>query len=170
MLDPSRPDAFDRDFTLFYFAYRAFTGAADEALAEHGMGRAHHRILTFLAYSPGMSVGELCDTLDLTKQAINAPLRRLIDENLVHVAPGAKDRRRKELHLTDRGAALERTLHARQRALFHTALQQAGPTATEGWRAVLAPLAGADWSAFTAAVADRERTTGDDEEHHTRST
>ncbi|MFE6684971.1 MarR family winged helix-turn-helix transcriptional regulator [Streptomyces sp. NPDC057743] len=157
MLDPSRPDVYDRDFTLFYFAYRAFTGAADEALAEHGMGRAHHRILTFLAYAPGMSVGELCDTLDLTKQAINAPLRRLIAEDLVRVAPGAGDRRRKELHLTDRGAALERTLHARQRDLFHSALQQAGPAAADGWRAVLAPLAGADWSTFTAAVAERER-------------
>ncbi|MFI1198360.1 MarR family transcriptional regulator [Streptomyces sp. NPDC020883] len=73
------------------------------------MGRAHHRILTFLAYSPGMSVGELCDTLDLTKQAINAPLRRLIDDDLIRVAPGTKDRRRKELHLTERGADLERT-------------------------------------------------------------
>ncbi|MCB5908799.1 MarR family winged helix-turn-helix transcriptional regulator, partial [Streptomyces pinistramenti] len=118
MLDPSRPDAFDHDFTLFYFAYRAFTGAADEALAEHGMGRAHHRILTFLAYSPGMSVGELCDTLDLTKQAINGPLRRLIGDELVRVAAGTRDRRRKELHLTSHGAALERVLHARQRALF----------------------------------------------------
>ncbi|WP_063772654.1 MarR family transcriptional regulator [Streptomyces sp. CT34] len=164
MLDPSRPDAFDRDFTLFYFAYRAFTGAADEALAEHGMGRAHHRILTFLAYAPGMSVGELCDTLALTKQAINAPLRRLIDDDLVRVAAGTTDRRRKELHLTDRGTALERALHARQRTLFQTALEEAGPAAADGWRAVLAPLAGEDYVAFTTAVADRGRTAADDGE------
>ncbi|MGV4925613.1 MarR family transcriptional regulator [Streptomyces sp. BHT-5-2] len=126
------------------------------------MGRAHHRILTFLAYSPGMSVGELCDTLDLTKQAINAPLRRLIDDDLIRVAPGTKDRRRKELHLTERGADLEHTLHARQRNLFHAALQQAGPAAADGWRAVLTPLAGTDWSTFTTAVADRRRTAGKD--------
>ncbi|WP_411146893.1 MarR family winged helix-turn-helix transcriptional regulator [Streptomyces sp. x-80] len=160
MLDPSRPDAYDRDFTLFYFAYRAFTGAADEALAEHDMGRAHHRILTFLAYSPGMSVGELCDTLDLTKQAINGPLRRLIGEELVRVAAGARDRRRKELHLTSSGAALERALHARQRALFQAALEEAGPAAADGWRAVLASLAGPDWTAFTAPAANREPEAG----------
>ncbi|MYT29941.1 MULTISPECIES: hypothetical protein [unclassified Streptomyces] len=48
------------------------------------------------------------------------------------------------------GATLERTLHARQRDLFHTALEQAGPAAADGWRAVLTPLAGTDWSTFTA--------------------
>ncbi|KOT87760.1 hypothetical protein ADK86_34350 [Streptomyces sp. NRRL F-5755] len=155
MLDPNRPDAFDRDFTLFYFAYRAFTGAADEALTEHGMGRAHHRILTFLAYSPGMSVGELCHTLQLTKQAINGPLRKLTEERMVRMTPGAQDRRRKELHLTDRGAELERKLHERQRTLFAAALEEAGPQAAEGWRAMLAPLAGRDWTAFTTSVAER---------------
>ncbi|MEU7155019.1 MarR family winged helix-turn-helix transcriptional regulator [Streptomyces chrestomyceticus] len=155
MLDPCRPDAYDRDFTLFYFAYRAFTGAADTALTEQGMGRAHHRILTFLAYSPGMSVGELCQALQLTKQAINGPLRKLGDEQLVRVTPGERDRRRKELHLTERGADLERKLHARQRALFTAALEEAGPEAAEGWRRMLAPLAGRDWEAFTASVEAR---------------
>ncbi|MEV0280005.1 MarR family transcriptional regulator [Streptomyces sp. NPDC050610] len=160
MLDLNRPDGFDRDFTLFYFAYRAFTGAADEALDRHGMGRAHHRILTFLAYSPGMSVGELCATLRLTKQAINGPLRRLITEEMVRVAPGADDRRRKELHLTPRGAELERELHERQRELFAEALEEslgaAGPEAAEGWRAVMTPLAGEDWARFSQSVAERE--------------
>ncbi|OKI09871.1 hypothetical protein A6A06_04355 [Streptomyces sp. CB02923] len=161
MLDPNRPDTFDRDFTLFYFAYRAFTGAADEALTEQGMGRAHHRVLTFLAHSPGMSVGELCQALALTKQAINGPLRKLSDEQLVRVTPGARDRRRKELHLTERGAELERKLHERQRALFAAALEEAGPEAAEGWRRVLRPLAGREWEAFAASAAERRASQAD---------
>ncbi|WP_050515343.1 hypothetical protein [Streptomyces rimosus] len=71
------------------------------------------------------------------------------------MTPGAQDRRRKELHLTDRGTELERKLHERQRTLFAAALEEAGPEAAEGWRAMLAPLAGQDWTAFTASAAER---------------
>ncbi|MFJ8794349.1 MarR family winged helix-turn-helix transcriptional regulator [Streptomyces sp. NPDC102462] len=155
MLDLNRPDRFDRDVTLFYFAYRAFTSAADDALARHDMGRPHHRILVFVACSPGLSVGELCGTMGLTKQAINAPLRRLITHGLIEMRPSERDRRRKELYLSAEGAELERSLHARQRELFQEALGEAGPAAAEGWRAFMAALAGSGWAAFSATLDGR---------------
>src|SRR3954462_13973506 len=37
---------------LLFFAYRDFTNAADVALSELGLGRAHHRALHFIGRNP----------------------------------------------------------------------------------------------------------------------
>ena len=60
---------------VMHFALRAVIAGPDRILATRGLTRMHHRILFFVAHTPGMSVGELQATLDVTKQALNAPLR-----------------------------------------------------------------------------------------------
>ena len=59
-----------------HFALRAVIAEPDRILAARGLTRMHHRILFFVAHSPGMSVGELQTTLDVTKQALNASMTR----------------------------------------------------------------------------------------------
>jgi hypothetical protein len=44
---------------LLFFAYRDFTREADAALAEFGLGRAHHRVLHFVNRHPGLRVADL---------------------------------------------------------------------------------------------------------------
>ncbi|MGC2223776.1 MAG: MarR family transcriptional regulator, partial [Methylocella sp.] len=50
----ARPDApmFEL-IELMFFAYRDFVGDADHLLARLGFGRAHHRVLHFVARRPG---------------------------------------------------------------------------------------------------------------------
>ncbi|MGH7186971.1 MAG: MarR family transcriptional regulator, partial [Pseudomonadota bacterium] len=43
---------------LLFFAYRDFTGEADQLLVEYGFGRAHHRVIYFVGRQPGMTVSE----------------------------------------------------------------------------------------------------------------
>ena len=55
---------------LLFFAYRDFTREADAALAEFGLGRAHHRVLHFVNRHPGLRVADLLEILKITKQSL----------------------------------------------------------------------------------------------------
>jgi DNA-binding MarR family transcriptional regulator len=91
---------------LMFFAYRDFIADADHRLATLGFGRAHHRVLHFVARHPGLTIAELLDILKITKQSLNRVLKVLLDKDYVEVRPGAKDRRQRQLFATARGQAL----------------------------------------------------------------
>ncbi|MGH6834789.1 MAG: MarR family winged helix-turn-helix transcriptional regulator [Methylocella sp.] len=91
---------------LMFFAYRDFVGDADHLLASLGFGRAHHRVLHFVARRPGLIIAELLDILQITKQSLNRVLKELIARGYVEARPGMKDRRQRQLFPTARGEAL----------------------------------------------------------------
>ena len=91
---------------LMFFAYRDFVGDADHLLARLGFGRAHHRVLHFVARRPGLTISELLDILQITKQSLNRVLKELIGRGYVEARPGMKDRRQRQLFPTARGQAL----------------------------------------------------------------
>ena len=129
-----RQEQLNRAIELLHFAFRTMIAGPDRLLARRGLGRMHHRILYFVARSPGASVGELTRTLGVSKQALNAPLRQLMDESLVAWARSADDQRVKRLSLTAGGRRLERRLSTLQRALFEHAFAAVGPDVEHAWR------------------------------------
>ena len=144
MVDPSRQDALHEAIAAMYFAYRAFTDRADRILERRGLGRAHHRILYFIGRNPDIAVSGLLDLLAVSKQALNAPLRQLLEMNLVAVAPGGTDRRVKPLRLTESGRRLEAELTATQMRQLQAAFEGAGANHELGWRTVMATLSTAE--------------------------
>ena len=124
-----------------FFGYREFTGRADRILEGRGLGRLHHRILYFVGRHPGVSMKGLLAILSVSKQAINAPLRRLMQMQLVAQTAAMDDRRVKRLRLTAAGAALEAELSGVQMRHIAAAFADAGPDARAGWTAVMARLA-----------------------------
>lgn len=141
MVDPIAPDPRDA-IELLYFGYRAFTDEPDRILARRGLSRVHHRILHFVGGAPQISVKGLLAILAVTKQALNAPLRQLIEMKLVTATPDAVDRRVKRLSLTRAGQALEAELTAAQTRLLSEAFNAEGAEAADGWRRVMRRLAG----------------------------
>ena len=95
---------------LFFFAYRDFVRDPDEALAEFGFGRAHHRVLHFVDRNPGLTVTELLDILKITKQSLGRVLRELVEKDFIESREGASDRRQRLLYVTERGDQLAREL------------------------------------------------------------
>ena len=91
---------------LFFFAYRDFVADPDRLLGELGLGRAHHRVLHFVARRPGMPVAELLDILRITKQSLNRSLKELVDKGFVEARTGTADRRQRLLYPTGSGRAL----------------------------------------------------------------
>lgn len=131
--NPSTDD-FNDAIELMFFAYRDFIADPDVILAAHDFGRAHHRVLHFVAGNPGISIADLLDILRVTKQSLARVLRDLIDANYIEQRIGAQDRRKRLLFLTARGKTLHDRLIAPQEARFDAVLQQIGPQAFEQWK------------------------------------
>lgn len=117
----------------FFFGYQAFTAKADEMLARRGLSRVHHRILFFIAKYPGLSMKQLLGYLGVSKQALNTPLRQLLEMDLVESLTAADDKRKRLLGLTREGSKLELALRREQAKLLQRAFGEAGEAAVEGW-------------------------------------
>jgi DNA-binding MarR family transcriptional regulator len=135
-LDRTAPPAFDV-IELFFFAYRDFVRDADEALAQYGFGRAHHRVLHFVDRNPGLRVTELLDILKITKQSLGRVLRELVDDGFVVQREGEADRRQRLLYVTDRGDRLARELARLQTRRVSRALSACGVDEAEAVRRFL---------------------------------
>ncbi len=120
-----------------FFAYRGFTADPDRILEGLDYGRAHHRAIHFINRTPGLTVSNLLAILGVTKQSLNRVLRTLFDDGLVEARVGKTDKRERRLHLTEKGAGLERALSDAQRARMRAAYRAAGPQAVQGFRTVL---------------------------------
>jgi len=114
---------------LLFFAYRDFTGDADEVLAKLNFGRAHHRVLHFVNRQPGLKVAKLLDILKITKQSLGRVLRQLIEHGYVIQKEGTNDRRQRLLYVTPRGEALAMKLAGLQTERIARALARLGPNA-----------------------------------------
>jgi DNA-binding MarR family transcriptional regulator len=91
---------------LFFFAYRDFVSDPDRILADYGFGRAHHRVLHFVARRPGLAIAELLEVLRITKQSLNRVLKELIDKGFIDQRQGTADRRQRLLFPTAAGRDL----------------------------------------------------------------
>ncbi|MWV13525.1 MarR family transcriptional regulator [Pseudomonas sp. R-28-1W-6] len=136
MFDLKKPTGQLTAMEAFFFGYQAFTAKPDEILARRGLSRVHHRILFFIARYPGLSVKQLLGYLGVSKQALNTPLRQLLEMHLVESVAAQDDKRKRLLALTADGAKLEQALRREQTRLLERVLGEAGEASMNNWLAV----------------------------------
>lgn len=119
--------------SLLLFAHLAVAADADRALAATGLNRTHHRILFLIALKPGITVGEIVGLLRVTAQAIQSPLRTLIDDALIQQQSSKRDRRRRNLVLTERGRTFLNTLSGAQYTRIAKAVGSVGKRQRQGF-------------------------------------
>lgn len=146
---------------LLFFAYRDFTSDPDAILSEYGFGRAHHRVLHFVARYPGLRVADLLDILKITKQSLSRVLKQLIAEGYVEQRSGKSDRRERRLFVSTTGFELARRLLAPQIARVGAALESEGNAA--GVEAFLLALVSTEERNRVRALLDRRRRNGGDQ-------
>ena len=129
-----------RGIELMFFAYRDFTGEADQILLELELGRAHHRVIYFVGRRPNMSVSDLLAILKITKQSLSRVLSHLIDTGYIRQTQGVRDKRQRLLALTKKGTDLEAKLTDVQCRRFAAAYSARGGTAVDGFVKVLSSL------------------------------
>ncbi|WP_110995233.1 MarR family transcriptional regulator [Pseudomonas sichuanensis] len=142
MLDLKNPTSQQQAMEAFFFGYQAFTAKADEMLERRGLGRVHQRIVFFIARYPNLSVKELLAVLGVSKQALNMPLRQLMEMRLVDSLASEADKRMRLLQLTEEGARLEQALRREQVKLLEQVFAEAGEAAVNGWMTVNQALIG----------------------------
>ena len=141
MPDLKNPQVQQAAMEAFFFGYQAFTAKPDEMLARRGLSRVHHRILFFIAKYPGLSMKELLAYLGVSKQALNTPLRQLMEMHLVQSEAAADDKRKRLLGFTAEGARLEQALRREQARLLQRVFAEVGEDAVQGWLKVNLALA-----------------------------
>lgn len=132
-----REDALRMAIEQLYFGYRAFTNPPDRILEQRGLGRVHHRILYFVGRNPHISVNALLSLLDVSKQALNAPMRQLIEMKLVTMGTAVHDKRVRQLSLTVAGSKLEAQLTGTQMKHLQAVFKKTGTNAETGWHQVM---------------------------------
>ena len=137
-----REDAIRGGMDLMIFAHSRLLRHADERLGELGLGRAHHRVMYFVARRPDMTVGELLAILAVTKQSFARVARQLTDRGLLERRPGESDGRHRLLRLTPAGAALEQSLFAELHDAMANAFASSGGFAVSGYWTVMQALMG----------------------------
>lgn len=142
MIDLKRQAELRQAIELFYFGYRAFTAHPDRVLEQRGLSRVHHRILYFVGQNPDISINALLGILGVTKQALNGPLRQLLEMKLIAMRSAARDGRVKELRLTYEGEKLEARLSGTQMKQLEAVFTKAGPQAEAAWTAVMQAFSG----------------------------
>lgn len=139
-----REEEIRRGMELLYFAYRDFTAAADEMLAQSGYGRAHHRVLYFVGRHPGTSVSGLLDLLNITKQSLSRVLNQLVADGYIIQEKGTQDRRQRLLYLTEKGETLEKEIFYVQKDKIAKAYRRSGGDSVAGFWDVLLHIVDAD--------------------------
>ena len=131
----------DELLVLFYYGYKTFTAEPDRILEKYKIQRAHHRILFFINKFPGISVNKLLKLLDISKQALQTPLKQLIYLGFVESSKSKTDQRVKELRVTDIGAKLAEELTDIQTRKMASIFNSLGEDYREHWKSVMIDLA-----------------------------
>ena len=141
-----REEEVRRGIEFLFFAHGALWRAIDARLAENGLGRAHYRALYFIARRPGLTITDLLALLGITKQSLGRVIKDLDERALLTTRPGNRDRRQKELRLTDAGRAVEAAIFGQLRDAMSRAYTHAGQQAVTGF-----------WQVSEALIPARER-------------
>ncbi|MDZ3830182.1 MAG: MarR family transcriptional regulator [Sphingopyxis sp.] len=141
-----REEEVRRGIEFLFFAHGSLWRAIDARLGEHCLGRAHYRSLYFIARQPGLTITDLLTLLGITKQSLGRVIKELEARDLVTTRPGNRDRRQKELRLTDAGRAIEKSIFTALRDAMSRAYTHAGQAAVTGF-----------WQVSEALVPPRDR-------------
>lgn len=123
---------------VFFFIHHEAQRSIEPLLKKNSLGLAHFRLLQFVCHYPGISVGELCLMLGVTKQSLHRVLREMFDTQHIDYQFIAQDRRKKTLFPTEKGKLLEEKLFNLQREQFVRAFREASHnTYIEGFQRIL---------------------------------
>ena len=124
---------------LMFFSYRDFTSGPDEILDKIKFGRAHHRVIYFIAKRKQITIRDLLSILQITKQSLSRVLNQLVKEKYVLVLSG-EDKRTKKLSLTSKGIDLENKLSLIQIKKIRNIIKNANENDINGFKKILYAL------------------------------
>lgn len=112
----------------------------DPLLKQHGIGRAHARLLGHVVRWPGLTMSDLVELDGTSKQALSRVAKDLGARALIGAQPNLRDRRRREWRASAAGEALAAEIERSLSAAMTEAYGAAGRDAVSGFWQVLEGL------------------------------
>lgn len=130
----------DEAVELMFYGHRGVIRDADDYLSQFGLAQSHLRIMYILARCDGINMGDLVSALGISKQAVQRPLKALLDGEFVAVSRCPGRHRYKALHLTQRGREAEHEASELKRALLAKAFAEDAAD-VEAWTRIMRAIA-----------------------------
>ena len=89
-----------------FVSYKKSFGDAKEILNKHRIGVAHHKAIHLISLHKGITVSELLNKLNVTKQSLNRVLKDLINLDAIYFKKDKTDTRLKHLFLSNKGSKI----------------------------------------------------------------
>tara|TARA_B100001996_G_scaffold145535_1_gene110827 strand:+ start:19 stop:468 length:450 start_codon:yes stop_codon:yes gene_type:complete len=105
-----------------FLTYRETFSDSKTILNKYSLGIAHNKVLHILSTYKGITIGELLNKLQITKQSLNRILRDLIKIDVINFKKDSKDTRIKHVYLNEKGEKIFDEIFSKQKKRIYNAL------------------------------------------------
>ena len=135
-----RDDKLKETLNNFFLVYKNFENQILENANDHNFGIADIRCILVILLYPGITFNELMIRLGITKQSLNRVLKILISEKMVVQEINVKDKRMKNLFLSEASKKIINSLVSPTIKEISCAFQKSGSEAVNGFNQTFSNL------------------------------
>ena len=128
-----RDDKLKETLNNFFLVFKNFENQILENASDNNFGIADIRCILVILLNPGITFNELIIKLGITKQSLNGVLKILIDEKVVIQEVNKKDKRMKNLFLSNESKKIVNDLINPTLKEISGAFQKSGSEAVSGF-------------------------------------
>ena len=136
-----REDKLKETLNNFFLVYKTFENQILDNASVNGFGIADIRCILIILLFPGITFNELLIKLSITKQSLNRVLKILLEKKLVIQETNKKDKRMKNLYLSDESKKIINNLIGPTIKEISNAFQKSGSEAVNGFNQIFLNLA-----------------------------
>lgn len=136
-----REDKLKETLNNFFLVYKTFENQILDNASVNGFGIADIRCILIILLYPGITFNELLIKLSITKQSLNRVLKILLEKKLVIQKTNKKDKRMKNLYLSDESKKIINNLIGPTIKEISNAFQKSGSEAVNGFNQIFLNLA-----------------------------
>jgi DNA-binding MarR family transcriptional regulator len=136
-----REDKLKETLNNFFLVYKTFENQILDNASVNGFGIADIRCILIILLFPGITFNELLIKLSITKQSLNRVLKILLEKKMVIQETNKKDKRMKNLYLSDESKKIINNLIGPTIKEISNAFQKSGSEAVNGFNQIFLNLA-----------------------------
>ena len=136
-----REDKLKETLNNFFLVYKTFENQILDNASVNGFGIADIRCILIILLYPGITFNELLIKLSITKQSLNRVLKILLEKKMVIQEIKKKDKRMKNLYLSDESKKIINNLIGPTIKEISNAFQKSGSEAVNGFNQIFLNLA-----------------------------
>ena len=135
-----RDDKLKETLNNFFLVYKNFENQILENATDNNLGIADIRCILVILLYPGITFNELIIKLGITKQSLNRVLKILLDEKMVIQEINKKDKRMKNLFLSEESKKIINSLVSPTIKEISHAFQKSGSDSVNGFNQTFSNL------------------------------